>query len=1472
MLIRVFWAGKLTECDLEKQTSLSIGSGPADQVCIQADGIVSGHVTLIREGSQWKMHCEGEVSAQGRRVTDAVLSGQDAYVLSRSGRVVLTAFEAAMVHRLRLTPEACPVSIGRAEDNTAVISCLPVSKHHCVITCQKNAYYIQDLQSSVGTFVNGKRVDGAQKLQKGVPVVVGQVTVQFNGSELELYTPSGVECRIKLPAPDGGRPNGADSGGNVTIGENGKKYLLYQRSPRLKQAIPKVDVEIEAPPSVGGKPEINWLSTLLPSIITVGIALLGSAVFPTMLLYSLPMTAAGVFITVSNYKKQTKKFQEQQETRLKKYTEHLDSAVHKIEKTQEYQLKAMLSSDPDTERCFDVVKGMERTLWDRRPVDEDFCAVRIGSGPVRSAAVIKVPKATITLEDDELRERPEKIKKIYSHTKGAPITCNLKESHICGIVGSRQDALILLKNMLVQYAVHQSYTEAKLVCVYDGADEGDLGWVKDLPHAMDEERKGAFVAASKEDAARLLAAFAAPLKERRLELESDNSYGAAPQMLPYYLFVVAQPAFMEKDSPINEYLLRRSDLGAGLIMVVEDITQLPKECDVIINVRDGAGEIFHKSNTAHKHRFVVDRASFGRFGAFSKRLKHVKCDEPGKKSGIPKNYTFYDMQDIDEIRDWDIAGHWSDSDITKTLSAPIGVCEGGALLWLDMIENGPHGLVAGTTGAGKSEVMLSYLLSLALRYPPSEVSFMIIDFKGGGMANQLAELPHLVGTITNIDEGEINRSLASIKAELIRRQRLFKDAKVEKINEYIRLFKSGAVTVPLPHLIILVDEFAELKAAHPEFMSELISAARIGRSLGAHLILATQKPAGQVSEDIWSNSRFQICLRVASREDSSEVIKSPLAFNIREPGRAYLHVGDNEVFELFQSGYSGVKTADGTTQLDAVVQYIAEYCREEKIPQVPRIFLPVLPVSIDMPAPSDADQDRGLLSVGMYDDPENQYQGELQIDPFRKNTFILGSSLSGKTNLLQTVIRAAADTYSPEEVNIYLLDFSSMTLKSFERLRHVGGVVTSMEDEKLKNLFKLLSAEIDDRRKRFLELGVSSYAAYLEAGRRDKPHILLMIDNLTALRELYFADDDPLLPICQNGLAYGVSVIISNTQTAGVGYKYLANFANRIAMFCNDSGEYNSFFDTHCTLRIPNFPGRCIVERDKKHYVAQIYRSFAGEKEVERAQNIRCWAADIDSQYAERAVPIPEIPEILEADALLEAIGPQLRDKGVYTIGLDYENVSPVEIDLDSIGMLGLAGKDAAEPRGMVRWLMRASEALFPDHVSFYLGDSINRGMAELAECSLTATYEYLPAKITKLVTGVEAELARRYDALMSGEEDLDAEKLLVLVLAGTTSLDAVSGDAVALTAYKNIVGKYKALKVCIILSECDNVPINYSSPEIMKKLKEEQKLVFFGGLDSLKMLDVPYAITKKYTKPLTQGDGFFILGSECRKIKTPSV
>ena len=401
-------------------------------------------------------------------------------------------------------------------------------------------------------------------------------------------------------------------------------------------------------------------------------------------------------------------------------------------------------------------------------------------------------------------------------------------------------------------------------------------------------------------------------RESQLSEERENAFE-----VQYVVFVTNAAAI--STHPISKYVKNSAAYGFSFVFLDEYEENLPQGCTEIIRLEaDASGTVFKAENGDARSGFCYPQVSTQTAENIALKLGAVYVDEVSLEGQLTKNITMFELLGIISVDDLDLGKRWNEAQVYKTMAAPIGVKRNDEIVSLNISDkgngHGPHGLVAGTTGSGKSEILQTYILSIATLFHPYDVGFVIIDFKGGGMANQFADLPHLIGTITNIDGREINRSLLSIKAELVKRQEMFSAAGVNHINDYIKLFKAGKVTKPMPHLIMIVDEFAELKAEYPDFMKELISAARIGRTLGVHLILATQKPAGVVDAQIWSNSKFKLCLKVQTKEDSNEVLKSPLAAEIVEPGRAYFQVGNNEIFELIQSAYSGADVPEGNSE------------------------------------------------------------------------------------------------------------------------------------------------------------------------------------------------------------------------------------------------------------------------------------------------------------------------------------------------------------------------------------------------------------------------------------------------------------------------------------------------------------------------------------------------------------------------------
>ena len=810
--------------------------------------------------------------------------------------------------------------------------------------------------------------------------------------------------------------------------------------------------------------------------------------------------------------------------------------------------------------------------------------------------------------------------------------------------------------------------------------------------------------------------------------------------------------------------------------------------------------------------------------------------------------------------------------------------------------------MAGTTGSGKSEILQSYILSVATLFHPYEVGFIIIDFKGGGMANQFKDLPHLNGAITNIDGKQINRSLMSIKAELIKRQELFAKYDVNKIDDYIKLYKSGGTPTPLPHLILIVDEFAELKSEQPEFMKELISAARIGRSLGVHLILATQKPAGVVNDQIWSNSKFKLCLKVQDKSDSNEVLKSPLAAEIREPGRAYLQVGNNEIFELFQSAYSGAYISDGktkavkkyeisevdlagrrttlysqkpekndntVTELDAIVEYIHDYCEEEHISKLQEICLPPLAEMIEYPSEVTDDGTDIVVPIGLYDDPAKQAQTELTVNFTQNHIFILGSSLSGKTYLIQNMIYGLTRKYSPEDINIYILDFASMVMKSFEKLNHVGSVITLTDDDKLKHFIDMIQEKIKERREMLSEVGLSSYGAYREAGNKDLPQIIIFLENYTAFRESYSEHEDKFIKICRDGVALGISVVVTNQQMSGIGYKLITNFSTRLAMNCNDRSQYANLLD-RCRIEPDEFPGRGLVKIDNELMEFQSYLAFSMGKEVERLSKINEYIEEANQKYQGLgAEKVMYIPKLVNDEYLRHRFGTSDIQNYKIPVGLSYATTEAEYNDLLNYPLLGILGRDDLGKSTYIRYMLGKLEECSDDNpVEMHIVDDESQSLSEFSKYSVVNEYTSNEMEIVDIIDQLYKVAKNRQEVIKNGGT-IESEKLVIGLFNDSKAPDSIYSRQETYSQYQEIIKTFKKCKVVIMFTNTPNIAVGTMGNPVLGSIRESQNIIIFEDLANIKLLNIPPQMIRQIKKPNASGDAFYVTGRKFKRIKT---
>lgn len=1288
----------------------------------------------------------------------------------------------------------------------------------------------------------------------------------------------------------------------VHTAKNHMVYPAFVRSVRQMYEMPSEKIEVLPPKSFSQNANRSLVMTIVPVLVSMMFMVVmrffmgRSAVFA---IYSAGMMLVSIVMAVWNYKHQGKQYIESIKNRTERYSQYISGSEQRIRKLRDKEQRIARQKCPSLEEQLSYVMDFDARLFERRPEDDDFLSCYLGIGKLQAENQVNYKKQEYVDVDDPLMDYPEMLHDKYRYSDNMPVALKLKENSAVGVIGNRNKLYQMLKNMMLTLSVSHYFNDVKFCLFIDKEDIPYFKWCRWLQNLDNNFTRKRNIACDEKSSRQLLEFLYAELSERESVNNSKNKFGV------HYIIFVYRSNITCKH-PINKFFAKAKELGFTFIFFEEYPEFVNKDCEtrVFLSNDTYSGYIQKAKDGEDIQYFSYPHISMKDVEKAALTMSCIYVEETNLESKLTKNISLFELLQISSVTQLDLESRWNNSKIYESMAAPLGVKSGDEVVYLDLHEkfHGPHGLVAGTTGSGKSEILQSYILSMATLFHPYEIGFIIIDFKGGGMANQFRDLPHLNGAITNIDGKQIERSLMSIRAELLKRQQLFAEYDVNHIDDYIRLYKNGKTQKPLPHLILIVDEFAELKSEQPEFMKELISTARIGRSLGVHLILATQKPAGVVNDQIWSNSNFKLCLRVQNKEDSNEVLKSPLAAEIREPGRAYLQVGNNEIFLLFQSGYSGAtlpsddirnmkdfkinivdicgnrmpiyeqkkpKGDSQITQLEAMVEYVASYCKDNKINKLPDICLPPLESNIPYSVTGYRKETEDIcVPYGYYDNPSRQLQELTEINFTQNNIVIVGSSQSGKTNLLQVIIRAIAELYTPESANIFILDFASMALKRFEKLVHVGGVITLREDDTMKSFMKMIMEELDRRKDKLSEKGYSSFSVYRESGETDMPQIILMLDNMAAFRELFPQYEDAFLRLCREGVAVGISVVVTSTQSNAMGFRMLSNFGKRIALYANDSSVYGHLFD-RCKIKPDNMPGRFLTEIDKEVYEGQCFVAFNSEKESNKMMEIDKFVAEINQKFKDnKVIKFEGLPEVVTSRYIRE------RTKclpGQIAVGIDYLSVQVRTINILEDNIWGILEKEHSGSTNFMKYVIQSVlEQREEQPVQIRIVDHINKKLDVWGEHQDIVQYTYNPAQIIEYVAEMEEILEERYQNMINGKSDNEKQELLVLLINSSEAYNILGANYKAQEMYTRIVSQYRGLGVFIILGKLPNASMNFGMSPIIKASRDGMNIFIFQNITEQRLVDVSSAVAREYAKNLETGDAYLIIGTELNKVKTP--
>ncbi len=1132
------------------------------------------------------------------------------------------------------------VVVGRDSDCDLTLSDEGVSRRHLRVQPSPGGLRatVTDLESVNGTWVEGKRIRQ--------PTDVAPEAVFEAGDVAFVVAP-------RIPGLPVDPVRQANLAGTIP----------FNRPPRNRAPAGGDSLTAPEEPKEASRPRFSFASAFGPLILGVVMVLvLKNILFALFCLLS-PVMVIGSWFE-----------QRRQATRTsrgdrREYDDKMKAFKRDVAIRQEEELARRREAFPDLAEITRRATAPDPRLWERRPFDDDFLALSAGYG--------EVPFRPRLADRHTPGAEAEVVLARHGWLQLAPVEVPLAKGGVVGIVGERGQALSVARALICQAAVLHGPADLTVAVLSEPEGREDWDWVKWLPHLRD-----AGGAAGRQLAVGTTAgaALAAELADR----DDDD-----PRQV---LAVLDSPALIEGRGAAGRALLRAGEKVSGIV-IARTSERLPAACTTVVELADEAGEArLVRPQTGQR----VDPLLVAGMSPESARecaialARFEDADLQLAGGALPAHVGLLSLLGMGEPEPGDLRRRWASSSGEVGLVARFALSEDGPLD-IDLVGDGPHGLVAGTTGAGKSELLRSLVAALASEHSPLRINFVLVDYKGGSAFGECAELPHTVGMVTDLDEQLGERALLSLEAELRYRERVLREHRATDLIEYDRLVAQGDThppPAPLPRLLVVIDEFATLASELPDFVPSLVGIAQRGRSLGVHMLLATQRPSGAVNENIRANTNLRVCLRVQTPQDSTDVIDSPAAAKIprNQPGRAQVRLGPSELIPVQTALVSGITagpaaaavstepfvvTGEGHRQNGNEAESSAASDLQRLVAATTEAFagahtlrrpwLPPLPgnVALDellaMGPPRALAGDTGLVvPLALADDPEAQAQYPIGWNMGAGNLLLYGIGGSGTTTALSTLALALADTSDPARLHMYIMDFGAGELGALAELPHVGAVIGAAEHERQRRLLRRLRGELGVRR------------SMDPAARAAAPRIVVLLDGYGGFASEHGdiggdALREALARVWADGAELGIHVAIAADRLGAVPTALASLAQQRLAFQLADVADYAQF--GLMRRAIPHFvPGRAVVGGSAQ--VIQVARPdpahpLSAEVAARRDRIIGAGATPPEGGPP----PVGVLPESVGIDALLGA-GRAEREPLFIPFGIGDETLEPAGFEL----------------------------------------------------------------------------------------------------------------------------------------------------------------------------------------------------------------
>ncbi|MDR0344119.1 MAG: cell division protein FtsK [Nocardiopsaceae bacterium] len=1046
--------------------------------------------------------------------------------------------------------------------------------------------------------LDGEPLTGPQPWLPGIPLQIGSQV-------LTLARPEPPDAHVS-PSGDGG--------------------LAYNRPPRLPPSGRPRRIEMPAEPKRADRPRLQLLAALLPLIFgLVMIKVMHSAVYALFMLMS-PVMVVGTWLSERRHGRVDYK------RRMKEYRaamSGLDSVIATERAADEAQRR---EAAPDPAQILLTATGPRRRLWERRGDDPDALHLRIGLADLPANLEFVAERGGTS--DADLPPVPA--------ARTVPVSLPLPSLGVVGLAGQPDTTRGLARWLVAQAAALHSPRDLRIVVLAaDPAAGPHWNWVRWLPHCAPQGGEDclALVGTDAETAARRIAELSGQAAERMAAAGQAGGFGMlddGPPPGPKTLVVLDGARVLRRVSGMPGVLAAARKAGIYAICLDEAERMLPEECAAVLSwdpaepgrvtVRGSGFDVLGPVLADHVGAAWADRVARA-----MAPLRDVSREDAD--AAIPSSARLLDLVRLPEPAADDICGIWDR--LGRTTEALIGVGGDGPAS-IDLRADGPHGLVAGTTGSGKSELLQTIIASLAVVNRPDSMNFVLIDYKGGSAFKDCARLPHTVGMVSDLDGHLTERALASLAAELKRREEVLLAAGAKDIEDYWDTRRTQPDLPPLSRLVLIIDEFASLVAELPDFVTGLVGIAQRGRSLGVHLLLATQRPAGVVSADIRANTNLRIALRVTDPDESADVIDTRDAAAIAKsaPGRCYVRSGAGTPVAVQSARIGGRRPGAGpaeaaahavlmpwtglgrplpasgpllaeddpdlATDLSVLVDAVAGAAVKLGIPAQRSPWLAPLPgiVTLDELPGDTADGaagETGPIPFGLTDQPARQAREPLGLDLAHGGHLVVaGAARTGRSTMLRTIAGSVAARTSPADVHIYALDCGTGALLPLSGLPHCGAVVTRDQTDRVERLIRKLRDEITRRQQLLAADGFAGLAEQrASAAPGDRlPWMLLLMDWWEGYVAAYEHYDygrqiDALLQTFREGAAVGLRAVVTTDRSALLGQAG-AVFGQRMLLRLTDKGDAGLAGINERSLPTDQPPGRVMFDATPDALEAQI--------------------------------------------------------------------------------------------------------------------------------------------------------------------------------------------------------------------------------------------------------------------------------------------